>query len=78
MKLRKLNEPQSTEVVDLNGVPVSVDGQAVESLIETWLLEDQWWTTKRMRRRMWELVTVKGTALIVYKDLETGDWWRSR
>lgn len=60
------------------GRPLSVDGEAVEAVVETWLIEDRWWTETPLRRRMWEVVSVRGRALVVYRDLVGGGWWRSR
>jgi hypothetical protein len=55
-----------------------VDGERVEGIVETWLLEDRWWTDTPLRRRMWEVVTVRGRAIVVHRDLVDGHWWRSR
>ena len=42
-------------------LPVEVDGEAIESLRESWLVEDRWWTAEPLRRRYWELVGERGT-----------------
>jgi len=55
-----------------------VDGQVVDAVVATWLLEDRWWTDAPLRRRMWEVVTVRGRVTVVYRDLVGGRWWRSR
>ncbi|WP_157260800.1 hypothetical protein [Patulibacter minatonensis] len=77
--VRRLGEPRPA-VVDAaaDGRPLTVDGEAVDGVVETWLLEDRWWTDRPMRRRMWEVVTARGRAVVVHRDLVDGGWWRSR
>ena len=50
-------------------MPVEVDGEAVESLRESWLVEDRWWTDEPLRRRYWELVGERGRNVVVFHDL---------
>jgi hypothetical protein len=54
------------------GHPVEVNGEAVESLRESWLVEDRWWTARPLRRRYWELVGRRGRNLVVFHDLTAG------
>lgn len=60
------------------GAPLEVAGQPVESVRESWLVEDRWWTERPVRRRYWEIVTVSGRDEIVFHDLEGARWWRQR
>jgi hypothetical protein len=55
--------------------PVEVNGEAVESLRESWLVEDRWWTAEPVRRRYWELVGERGRNVVVFHDLSTGGWF---
>jgi CO dehydrogenase/acetyl-CoA synthase delta subunit len=57
------------------GRPVSVAGQPVDAVRESWLVEDRWWTGRPLRRRYWEVVTTTGRNLIVFHDLVTGAWF---
>jgi hypothetical protein len=50
-----------------------VDGERVEAIRESWLVEDRWWTERPLRRRYWELVSVRGRNLVVFHDLCAGD-----
>lgn len=61
-----------------HGRPLAVDGDAVESVRESWLLEDRWWTGRPLRRRYWEVVTAGGRDLVLFRDLEAGAWFRQR
>jgi hypothetical protein len=60
------------------GRPVSVAGQPVDAVRESWLVEDRWWTGRPLRRRYWEVVTTTGRNLIVFHDLVTGAWFEQR
>jgi hypothetical protein len=48
------------------------------AVLESWLIEDRWWTEQPLRRRYWEVVTVDGRDLVVFRDLEGGGWLRHR
>ena len=61
-----------------HGRPLTVDGDAVDAVRESWLLEDRWWTDRPLRRRYWEVVTAGGRDLVLFRDLETGSWFRQR
>ncbi len=75
----RLGVPRRSRVeIDADGQPRSIDGQLVDSVRETWLLEDRWWTQEPLRRRYWEVVTVAGGDRVVFHDLIGGDWWRQR
>jgi len=47
----------------------------VVAVRESWLIEDRWWTERPLRRRYWELVTVDGRDLVVFRDLREGGWY---
>jgi CO dehydrogenase/acetyl-CoA synthase delta subunit len=50
----------------------------VEAVRESWLVEDRWWTDEPVRRRYWEVVTDDGRAVVVFRDLERGEWFEQR
>ena len=54
--------------------PAEVNGEAVESMRESWLVEDRWWAEAPLRRRYWELVGSRGRNVVVFHDL-VGDSW---
>jgi hypothetical protein len=60
------------------GRPQRVNGDVVEAVRETWLVEDRWWTVTPLRRRYWEVVTTCGRNLVVFRDLESGCWYVQR
>jgi hypothetical protein len=69
---RVLNLPRPARVRTRHGgVPVSVDGRAIELVRESWLVEDRWWTAQPLRRRYWEVVSTSGRNMVVFHDLTT-------
>jgi hypothetical protein len=73
---RQLNRPRPARVHWGGDRPTEVDGEAVESLRESWLVEDRWWTSCPLRRRYWELTGERGRNLVVFHDLSSGRWYR--
>lgn len=72
---RALNSPRPARVQSRDGVPSQVNGRAIDSVCESWLVEDRWWTEKPLRRRYWELVSRAGEHLVVFCDLRDGQWF---
>jgi hypothetical protein len=76
---RRLSIPRRVAVRAADGgVPELVDGREVDSVRESWLIEDRWWTDRPLRRRYWEVVTTCGRDEVVFHDLQSGRWWRQR
>jgi CO dehydrogenase/acetyl-CoA synthase delta subunit len=76
---RRLNLPQRIAVrADDHGAPQEVGGREVDSVRESWLVEDSWWTERPLRRRYWEIVTVCGRNEIVFCDLISRRWWKQQ
>ena len=74
-----LNLPRPARVrTEGAGVPVEVDGRAIELTRESWLVEDRWWTARPLGRRYWEVVTACGRNVVVFRDLEGGRWFAQR
>ncbi len=76
---RRLSVPRRVAVgADTAGRPMTVEDRTVDSVRESWLIEDRWWTERPLRRRYWEVVTVCGRNEVVFHDLLSGRWWRQR
>jgi hypothetical protein len=76
-KLRPLNQPRAVSVqTDENGVPVSVTNYAVETFVETWRVEDEWWRPKAIDRRYWRLSLDDGRTVDIYHDAVRRRWYR--
>ena len=77
--MKRLAKPREARVREgAQGRPAAVDGREVEAVRESWLVEDRWWTPSPVRRRYWEVVTVCGRNLVVYRDLVEGGWFAQR
>jgi hypothetical protein len=76
---RRLAVPEPAEVqAGPGGRPLAVGRHEVVAVRESWLIEDRWWTERPLRRRYWEVVTVDGRDLVVFRDLGEGRWYRHR
>jgi hypothetical protein len=74
--LRRLYVPWRVVVeVDTEGVPLAVDGVGVGSVREEWVVEDRWWTLRRLWRHYFELALVDGRNVVVFRTSE-GRWYR--
>lgn len=75
----RMSEPVSVRVrSDEHGVPLLIQGEQIELVRESWLVEDRWWTGWPLRRRYWELVSVRGRNIVVFHDLCSGEWFQQR
>ncbi len=72
---RPLNLPRPACVRWGGGAPVEVNGEAIELVRESWLVEDRWWTDAPLRRRYWELMGERGRNVVVFHDLHAGGWF---
>jgi hypothetical protein len=72
---RALNLPRPARVRVHDSCPCEVNGDRVEAVRESWLVEDRWWAEQPLRRRYWELVSARGRNLIVFHDLCADGWF---
>jgi hypothetical protein len=76
---RRLGVPHpATVLAGPGGRPLAVDRHEVVAVRESWLTEDRWWTDRPLRRRYWEVVTIDGRDLVVFRELTEGRWYRHR
>jgi hypothetical protein len=76
---RRLGVPRRVAVrAGDDGRPRVIEGRDVDSVRESWRIEDRWWTEKPLRRHYWEVVTICGRNEVVFLDLLSGRWWRQR
>ena len=61
---------------DEQGRPIAVylSGQrlAVEAVLETWRIDDEWWRERPVSRLYFGLLLEDGRTVTVYRDLVTG------
>jgi hypothetical protein len=76
--IRRLYAPRRVRVeVDAEGVPRAVEGVAVAAVREEWVVEDRWWTLRRLWRHYFELVLADGRDVVVFRT-GAGRWYRQR
>jgi len=76
--IRRLYAPRRVAVeVDPEGIPLAVEGVEAVAVREEWVVEDRWWTPRRMWRHYFELALVDGRDLVVFRD-SGGRWYRQR
>lgn len=78
-KLRPLNRPRPLQVVpNPQGSPAKVRARGrtkrVESVLETWRIDDEWWR-EPISRAYFSLLLEGGEHCTVYHDLVEGRWY---
>jgi len=60
------------------GRPIAVwlSGQryAVEAVLETWRIDDEWWRQQAVSRLYFSLLLEDGRTVTIYRDLLSGRW----
>lgn len=79
--LAPVNLPARASVESVGGAPrrVRTDERRwrpVEQVVDLWEVETEWWTPEPVNRRYWRLALADGGLLTVYRDLDTGEWFR--
>ena len=71
-----LNAPQPVQVqVDGRGRPTAVAGVRIELVNRGWLNGFGWWRDKPLRRRYYEVLTVTGERVVVFRDTLADRWF---
>ncbi len=79
--LTPLSLPARASVDAARGVPRRVrtsNGRwrPVEQVVDLWEVATEWWTPEPVNRRYWRLALADGGLLTVYRDLDSGQWYR--
>lgn len=82
-RLRSLNRPRPLRVEAEGGGPpqaVQLSGRrlAVEAVLQTWRIDDEWWRPRPVSRLYFSLLLEDGRTLVAYRDLVSGRWWTQR
>ena len=74
-RLRAVNAPLRAVVeCDAQQHPVSLDGIAVETLLESWRIDDEWW--RQPIARCYHAVLLEGgKRIVLFEDIVTGEWF---
>ena len=78
-RVRPLNRPRPVRVeADEDGRPtaVYVSGRryAVEAVLETWRIDDEWWRQRPISRIYFSLLLEGGRTVTVYQKLSSSRW----
>ena len=79
-RLRAVNEPQPVvvEVNETGAMTIGLqDGKsvgAVETILESWRIDDEWWR-QTISRSYLVLLLEGGKRIVVFQDLTTGQWF---
>ena len=78
---RPLNRPRPLRVdAGEDGRPIAVylSGQrlAVESVLETWRIDDEWWRERAVSRLYFSLLLEDGRTVMVFRELVSKRWAR--
>ena len=78
-RLRRLDAPRDIRVkTDEAGRPIRVARArrvlAVDRIVESWRIDDEWWRAP-ISRRYFATVLEDGAHLTLYRDLVTGAWY---
>ncbi len=76
--IRRLYAPRRVAVeVDPKGCRWRSAGVEVVAVREEWLVEDRWWTLRRIWRHYFELALIDGSDAVVFRD-SGARWYRQR
>jgi hypothetical protein len=77
---KPVNLPQKARVEeDSSGFPVAIRmtrRQVVTAIEDRWRIDDEWWRSEPVARLYFVVLFASGRRLIVFKDLNSGQWYR--
>ena len=73
-------QPKSIDVrANAEGAPQAVRSRSgrvrVQSVLERWELEDEWWTGEPVARAYFQLLLASGPVVTVYREARSGAWF---
>jgi protein ImuB len=80
-RLRSLNRPRAANVKAAeSGEPAAlhVSGRriGIESVLEVWRVEDEWWRERPVSRMYYRVILEDGRVVDLYRALGSGRWYR--
>jgi len=74
-RLRAVNVPQPVAVeCDANLRPATVAGCMVETILESWRIDDEWWR-QSIARCYHAVILDGGKRVVLFEDIVTGEWF---
>jgi len=80
-RLRSLNRPRAAKVEAAeNGEPAALHVSGcrigIESVLEVWRVEDEWWRERPVSRMYYRVLLEDGRVVDLYRALGSGRWYR--
>ena len=75
-EFQPLGQPAAVSVTAHQDCPRSVDSRPVQTIIDLWEVDTDWWTPEPAQRRYWKTLLAGGALATVYHDLAGGTWHR--
>jgi hypothetical protein len=80
--IKPVNLPEPVPVEEsVSGEPVAVRTprrQAVIAIEDRWRIDDEWWRQEPVSRLYYAVRFTTGQRLVLYKDLDCGQWYRQQ
>ena len=74
-RLRAVNDPRPVAVeCDAQHRPAAVGGVMVESVLESWRIDDEWWR-QPITRCYHAVILDGGKRVMLFEDIVTGEWF---
>lgn len=74
-RLRAVNDPRPVTVeCDAQHQPSTVGGTMVESVLESWRIDDEWWR-QPITRCYHAVILDGGKRVVLFEDIVTGEWF---
>jgi hypothetical protein len=77
---KPVNLPLAVRVEeDPSGLPIAIKiarRQLVTAIEDRWRIDDEWWRSEPVARLYFVVFFASGRRLIVFKDLNSGQWYR--
>jgi len=75
-----VNMPEPVTVKeDSSGLPAMVmlrQKQTIAAIEDRWRIDDEWWRREPVSRLYYAVLLRSGQRLVLYKDLDSGRWYR--
>ena len=79
---KPVNLPEPVRVEeDSAGLPVAIRmqrRQTVTAIEDRWRIDDEWWRSEPVSRLYYAVLFTSGQRLVIYKDLNNGQWYRQK
>jgi hypothetical protein len=61
-----------------SGRPLYVNGHKVDSIEDSWRIDDEWWRPARIERMYWSVILESGQVMTIFRDGVDKKWYKQR